>query len=139
MAPRTPSRPTINQSRSVLRGSQIASQPVDSGAAATDRAEVGSPEHKTTISELAGDAAKASRSLSALHRELLAALLRFTRRVSTDPRAAALVRDRGLDNRRDTDASSMRRLIEVSVCRREPPDCISFLESGIRSSVTDMR
>jgi hypothetical protein len=48
---------------------QIASQRDDSGAADTDRAEIGSPEHKTTISEPAGDTTKASQSLSAPHRE----------------------------------------------------------------------
>jgi hypothetical protein len=101
-------RPRNRQSTSHGTCSEARRSPLSASMRAQRRrsAEVGSPEHETTISELAGDAAKAARSLSALHRELLAALLRLTRRVSTGPRAAALVRDRGLDSRRDTDASS---------------------------------
>jgi hypothetical protein len=90
MTLRTPSTPTINHSRNVLRGPRIAFQRVDSGVAAAERAGVGSPAHETTISEPAGDAAKASRSLSAPHRELLAALLRL------DEGALAVIGERPL-------------------------------------------
>jgi hypothetical protein len=90
MARKRARKPTINQSRNVLPGPQIASQRVDSAQQLPTGPKSPLRSFETMISEPDVDAAKASQSLPAPHRELLAVLLRLDQRAPSSDRERPL-------------------------------------------------
>jgi hypothetical protein len=89
MARKRARKQTINQSRNVLRGPQIASQRVDSAQQLPTGPKSRLRSFETMISEPDG-AAKASQTLSAPHKELLAVLPRLDRYASSSDRERPL-------------------------------------------------